>query len=448
MREELLSVGIDIGTSTTQLIFSKLIVENEASAFTVPRISIVDKEIIYRSDVYFTPLISNTEIDGRKIKEIIEEEYKKAGINKDDIQTGAVIITGETARKENANDVLHTLSGFAGDFVVATAGPDLESIIAGKGAGAHIYSKEHSTSVVNMDIGGGTSNLALFLRGEVKETGCLDVGGRLIKIKVTVENIKPVVNIMGSWLEESVGLRPKDEYFDYIVTNKSIALENEIKCISFSGGVADYIYYEGEIQDYFKYGDIGIILGQAIKNSDLCKKLKVVRSIETIRATVVGAGSHTTEISGSTITYTKDSFPIKNLPILKLSLEDESQGSYELETALKKKIEWFRLENDFQKIAIAINGKKNPSFKEIQEYAKGLVNGMKDLIEKEGQLIVVVENDMAKVLGQAIYSLLNFQKEIICIDGIKVENGDYIDLGTPIADGKVLPVVIKTLVFN
>ena len=60
MREELLSVGIDIGTSTTQLIFSKLIVENEASAFTVPRISIVDKEIIYRSDVYFTPLISNT----------------------------------------------------------------------------------------------------------------------------------------------------------------------------------------------------------------------------------------------------------------------------------------------------------------------------------------------------------------------------------------------------
>ncbi len=190
MREELLSVGIDIGTSTTQLIFSKLIVENEASAFTVPRISIVDKEIIYRSDVYFTPLISNTEIDGKKkIKEIIEEEYKKAGINKDDIQTGAVIITGETARKENANDVLHTLSGFAGDFVVATAGPDLESIIAGKGAGAHIYSKEHSTSVVNMDIGGGTSNLALFLRGEVKESGCLDVGGRLIKINPNTREI-------------------------------------------------------------------------------------------------------------------------------------------------------------------------------------------------------------------------------------------------------------------
>ncbi|MGL5085887.1 MAG: ethanolamine ammonia-lyase reactivating factor EutA, partial [Clostridium sp.] len=155
MREELLSVGIDIGTSTTQLVFSKLIIENIASNFTIPRISIVDKEIVYRSDIYFTPLISLTEIDAEGVKDIVDTEYKKSGINKADIKTGAVIITGETARKENANDVLHTLSGFAGDFVVATAGPDLESIISGKGAGAHIYSKEHSTSVVNIDIGGG-----------------------------------------------------------------------------------------------------------------------------------------------------------------------------------------------------------------------------------------------------------------------------------------------------
>jgi len=182
MREELLSVGIDIGTSTTQLVFSKLIIENIASNFSVPKVVIVDKEIIYRSEIYFTPLRSPTEIDGTKVREIIESEYKKAGIDKVNINTGAVIITGETARKENAKEVLETLSGFAGDFVVATAGPDLESIIAGKGAGAHVYSKEGRTGVVNIDIGGGTSNLALFDHGEVKDTGCLDVGGRLIKI--------------------------------------------------------------------------------------------------------------------------------------------------------------------------------------------------------------------------------------------------------------------------
>lgn len=477
MREELLSVGIDIGTSTTQLIFSKLIVENTASNFSVPRISIVDKDIIYKSEVYFTPLVSNNEINGQQIKEIVEKEYKKANIAKEDIHTGAVIITGETARKENANDVLHTLSGFAGDFVVATAGPDLESIISGKGAGAHIYSKEHSTNVVNIDIGGGTSNLASFKRGEVTDTGCLDIGGRLIKIDkiskkityispkiekiikdnnlnlqigtiATIENTKPVVDIMVDLLMESVGLKPQTELFDFIITNKNIKLDEEIKNISFSGGVADYIYYDGEIKDYFEYGDLGILLGQAIKNCEALKKVNVVKSLETIRATVVGAGSHTTEVSGSTITYTSEAFPIKNLPVLKLSLDEETGNATRIANAIRSKLNWFKLENDLQKVAIAMTGKKNPAFSDIQEYAKGFVDGMSEIIENDLPFIVIVENDMAKVLGQAIYALLNYGKDIVCLDSIKVENGDYIDIGKPIAEGKVLPVVIKTLVFN
>lgn len=477
MKEELLSIGIDIGTSTTQMVLSKLIIENTSSGFSVPRVSIVDKKIIYESNVYTTPLISNTQIDAEKIKEIVNLEYEKAGIKKEDIQTGAVIITGETARKDNANEVLHTLSGFAGDFVVATAGPDLESIISSKGAGVHIYSKEHLTSVVNIDVGGGTSNLAVFVMGDVKETGCLDIGGRLIKLnphnkeiiyiapkverlineknldikigyKATVEMLTPIVKEMVKYLEESVGIHPKDSLFDYVVTNKSIELNEEIKCISFSGGVADYIYCDEVISDYFKYSDIGIILGQEIKKSNLCKKLKLIKPMETIRATVVGAGSHTTEISGSTITYTQNKFPIKNVPVVKLSLDDESKDSNELTKVIKEKLNWFKLENDLQSMAIGIQGKRNPSFTDIEQYAKGIVNGLEEIIEKDFPLIVIVERDMAKVLGQAIYSLLNFKKDVVCLDGIKVENGDYIDIGKPISNGMVLPVVIKTLVFN
>lgn len=183
MSEDILSVGIDIGTSTTQLVFSKIIIENMASSFSIPRIVITDKKIIYKSDIYFTPLISQKEIDGVKVREIIEKEYKKAGIKLSEVNTGAVIITGETARKENAKEVLQNLSGLAGDFVVATAGPDLESIIAGKGAGAASLSKDKGRTVVNLDIGGGTTNLAVFKDGEVIDTGCLDIGGRLIKFK-------------------------------------------------------------------------------------------------------------------------------------------------------------------------------------------------------------------------------------------------------------------------
>ncbi|AKA68749.1 MULTISPECIES: ethanolamine ammonia-lyase reactivating factor EutA [Clostridium] len=476
MKEEILSVGIDIGTSTTQLIFSNITIENTASSFSVPRISIVDKKIVYRSDIYFTPLISQKEINGERVREIVKSEYEKAGVSKDDVRTGAVIITGETARKNNANYVIQKLSGFAGDFVVATAGPDLESIISGKGAGADRISKEENTVVVNLDIGGGTTNIAVFNRGELVEVGCLDIGGRLIKIdkssrKITyiAEKIKElcklkkieiqegeeaskdklsaVVDEMVKLLEESVGLRERSGFYERIITNKGLDLKKDIKCITFSGGVADYIYNEPD-GDIFKYGDIGILLGQAIKKSFLCEKLNLKKSQETIRATVVGAGSHTTDISGSTITYTEDKLPIKNLPILKLSSEDEKLEPKELTKIIKEKLNWFVLENEIQPVALALKAKKNPSFKEIEELSSVLIEGMAEIMKEDFPIIVVVENDIAKVLGQTIQNNLNFKKPVICIDAIKVQNGDYIDIGKPLADGKVVPVVIKTLVFN
>lgn len=488
MREELLSVGIDIGTSTTQLVFSKLLIENVASNFSVPKVVIVDKEIIYRSDIYFTPLLSPTEIDGMKVREIIEGEYNKAGINKSQIDTGAVIITGETARKENAKQVLETLSGFAGDFVVATAGPDLESIISGKGAGAHIFSKERRTGVVNIDIGGGTSNLAVFDHGEVVDTGCLDIGGRLIKIdqstgKITYlsekmkeliarkhlsidigtiaseQTLKPVIDTMVEALMQSVGLRPMDEAFSLFITHKegeegvtftcheTIAKRCPVSCITFSGGVADYIYRDEPVSNLFQYGDIGILLGQAIRNSMLCKELTVLQSVETIRATVVGAGTHTMEVSGSTITYTKDVFPIKNLPILKLNKEEE-QSKETIEQAIRTKMSWFKLDGVLQKVAIAFEGQRAPSFTLVSDYAKGILAGLQEVLERDLPIIILVEQDMAKVLGQSMYYQLGYKKDVICLDSIHVENGDYIDIGKPVAEGTVLPVVVKTLVFN
>ncbi|GCD08804.1 ethanolamine ammonia-lyase reactivating factor EutA [Clostridium tagluense] len=476
MREEILSVGIDIGTSTTQLVFSKLTIENLASSFAIPRISIVDKEVIYRSEIYFTPLKSQKEIDGEKVREIVEREYNSAGIATSDVITGAVIITGETARKQNANEVLQNLSGLAGDFVVATAGPDLESIISAKGAGADKISEDYDSTVVNLDVGGGTTNIAVFKEGKLLDTGCLDIGGRLIKIdkesgviiyiaekikelaelkhihieegvKPSLEALNIIVDEMVKLLEESVNIRSKSNFYERILTNKGIKKDIEVEYITFSGGVADYVY-KMDTEDMFKYGDIGVLLGVAISKSNLCTKLVVKRSIETIRATVVGAGSHTTNISGSTITYTEDKFPIKNLPILKLSEEEENSGYENMVKVIKEKLKWFTLENELQPVAIAIKGKLNPSFVEIQKLGETLMAGMEDILKSDFPTILVIENDIAKVLGQTLYRQLDFKKQVICIDTIKVENGDYIDIGKPLANGRVLPVIIKTLIFS
>ena len=177
MSEQLLSVGLDVGTTTTQLILSRLKVENKASSFAVPELTITDREILYRSPVFFTPLASEQLVNGDAIRELVAGQYTAAGIRREQVDTGAVIITGETSRKENAARVLAALSAFAGDFVVATAGPDLESVLAAKGAGAVALSRQESGKILHLDIGGGTANLALLEDGKLLQTGCMNVGG-------------------------------------------------------------------------------------------------------------------------------------------------------------------------------------------------------------------------------------------------------------------------------
>ncbi len=461
MEQELLSVGIDIGTSTTQLIFSKLIIKNIASSFNLPRVLITDKEIIYKSKIYFTPLLDNRTINCDDIKKIIIKEYENAGVSKEQIDTGAVIITGETARKENAQEVLQTLSSFAGDFVVATAGPDLESIISGKGAGACEYSKIHKKYVLNIDIGGGTSNYALFKDGEVIDTGCMNVGGRLIKLdgnqKITyispvissIENnlsvgdtlteqrAQQITDKMTRALMQGANLIPRDELFEHFLTNKGIAYDHNIECITFSGGVSDIIYNQN-YNNMFEYGDIGIFLGESILKSQLVTDYNLVKGEETIRATVVGAGSHTTEISGSTITYTNDVLPLKNIPVLKLTEDDEN----DFENALNTKLSWYKNESETENIALAFKMFKPPTFTNIQNYAVSILKSLKDL----NPIVIVTEKDVAKVLGQTLQS--KTETPVVCIDSVHLSNGDYIDIGKPVAGGMAVPVVVKTLVFN
>lgn len=75
--EEILSAGIDIGTSTTQLVFSRMILQNTGGFGRIPQIKVVSKEVIYESEIYFTPLSSREEIDGERVHEIIKRNMRR-----------------------------------------------------------------------------------------------------------------------------------------------------------------------------------------------------------------------------------------------------------------------------------------------------------------------------------------------------------------------------------
>ena len=474
----ILSVGIDVGTSTTQVVFSKLQMDNAGGYFSVPRVAIVDKEVVYKSEVYMTPLKTDVLIDTDALRDIVAGEFRKAGYRPEDTDSGAVIITGESARKENSDAVLKSLSDFAGDFVVSAAGPDMESLIAGKGSGAWQYSMDHHCRVANLDIGGGTTNVVLFEDGETLARGCLDIGGRLICMNPQgiITKVSPAAAVMAQAAGVSVSVGDRcDELKLTAVTRQMAAALNaylgvgtkdidailrqiktpgssdfpvpeKVQAVFFSGGVADLIYHESA--DTWAYGDIGVLLGRAIRESRLFTDFQKMEPGETIRATVVGAGTYTTTISGSTITYSDDIFPLKNIPVIKLDEElQEACFAGETEPVIRR-IQWVLGQNDEEHFILAMPGTRNPGYMEMKRAAASIRQIM-DRVQPPGEpILLVIESDIAKAMGQMIRQQPDLKRQVVAIDSIHVEDGEYVDMGKPMMNGMVIPVVVKTLIFG
>jgi ethanolamine utilization protein EutA len=471
MRQELISVGIDVGTSTTHVIFSRLVMA-DSGGFSVPRADIVSREILYRGEIRETPLVSPEEIDAPALTAIVAGEFERAGFGRRQVDTGAVIITGESARKENARPVLEGLSAFAGDFVVSTAGPDLEAIISGRGSGAADWSLRNSAAAVNLDIGGGTTNIACFAAGEAESAGSLDIGGRLVRVRDgRISRVSPPAMKVADWkgiplregdaageaslgalciamaevLEMALDLRPAEPILEQLRTPGSSPFK--IRCppdASFlSGGVADAVYGGGE--EPFAYGDIGVLLGRSIKRSAVCTGLPLRRGGETIRATVVGAGNYTVSLSGSTIFYRGPVFPRRNLPVLRLSPREEAACFKGDDGPLSERIRWFLAQHDAEELALAMTGRRNPGFEELGLLADVIVRAAAAL-PQSSPLVVITEEDMAKALGQFIASRSG--RPAAVLDSLRLKDHVYIDLGPPVMDGIAAPVVIKTLIFG
>lgn len=442
MSETLLSVGLDVGTTSTQMVVSRLLVENRSSAFTVPELDITQRELVYKSPVYFTPLLDERRMDAQALRAIVEQEYRAAGIRREDVNTGALIVTGETSRKENAAAVLEALADFAGDFVVAAAGPDLESVLAAKGAGAVSWSEQTGKTVLHMDIGGGTSNLALIRQGKIEATGCLNVGGRLIKTEngkityispvlngiwqgnvgeiLTKERAQELAGLLAAALEMAAGTRPSDGLLEHLTTREAqrklpLNEPGEELVLSFSGGVADCIDREIPWQEF---GDLGPLLGQAIRASALCRGQYRLGS-QTIRATVIGAGCHSAQLSGSTVFCQNETLPMKNVPVI---TRTEQRGDFD------------------GPVFLALPGLVSPSYRQVTELARELAERW------PGGINLCLEQDMAKALGQALALRLGKEAKILCIDRIRVSEGSFLDVGAPI--GPVFPVVVKTLILQ
>ena len=315
--ESMLSAGIDIGTTTTHLVISRIGIGVTEGFGTVPSVHITSKKVLFKSDVVFTPLLPDGKIDARAVTAIIKEQYKKAGVTPDELKCGAVIVTGESACRENASEVISSVSEFAGDFIAAQAGSELESYLSGKGAGADVISENEGKCTANVDIGGGTTNISVFVNGSCVETCCLNIGGRLVRksnddgvfisssllnlcranginIKSfddadSINSIHKLCSILASKIKEALGFCKEKTIETELITDSLLSGKYIPEIVTFSGGVSECM--QEKTDNSFKYGDIGVILADEIRNDTETYPCKVITELDNpIRATVIGAG--------------------------------------------------------------------------------------------------------------------------------------------------------------
>ncbi|MGB6406647.1 MAG: ethanolamine ammonia-lyase reactivating factor EutA [Planococcus donghaensis] len=472
--EKIISAGIDIGTSTTKLVISEFSLTNVAGSTHVPRIEIVDKQILYKSPIFSTPLKDHVTIDVAAVVSIVKAEYDKAGIVPSQVETGAVIITGETATKNNAREMIDYLSDEAGEFLVATAGPDLEGIIAAKGSGAYEYSGDNDNVIANIDVGGGTANIAVYKAKELIGTCTLHIGGRLLEFeRGKVSSISPPIQklLAAHNRQLHIGDDAQSPTVDFVLgfmadylnailtrkaTNNEAALllghlpnwQEDIDVISFSGGISECMYEHESLQHaQASYDDIGIQLAKALQANQDLQQFTWIEPIETVRATVLGAGTQTTEISGATIQVSPSDLPMKNVPVYNFSFEQDFQtGTDSLEKKITEAINMFDAYHEGQNFALYISELPHMSFRAVQKLADDIRQMMERRPNPDLPIVLILQTDHARVLGQTLMAM-NVRQSVICIDQINVEHGDYIDIGRMLESG-VVPVVVKTLTFH
>ena len=472
----LTSVGIDIGSAGTQVIFSKVHLRRLSEDLT-SRYYVVARETLFRSPVALTPYQSEERIDDGQLRAIIGEAYTSAGIEAKDIDTGVVILTGEALRRENAQAIAGLLAEQGGDFVCATAGHHMEAMLAGYGSGAARVSSDQSKRILNIDIGGGTTKLALVENGRVAATAAIHIGGRL---QVTDEQglivrldpagqhhaaqagfrwnkgdraapaeLDRIADYMADALVAAIRMRPLPPPLKALYLTEPIAELGQIDGIMISGGVGEYVYAR-EDRDF---DDMGRRLGQALRKRLDAGALPwpLLPAGECIRATALGASEYSVQLSGNTSTITDPGalLPRRNLQVLQPPyVSDEAINADKLAAAIRSHFTAFDLSEGQSEVALALRWRGAPSHERIFAFAQGIVRGMANTVAQQKPLYIMLDGDVAQTLGAVLREELDVRSEILCIDGVVLWDFDYIDLGRIRFPSMTVPVTIKSLVFS
>ncbi len=468
-KTSLVSVGVDIGSSTSHLVFSRLRMEQRDDRYVV-----AERQVIYDSDIFLTPYTDQQTIDSDRLGDYIAGQYRSAQLRPDEVDTGALILTGLAVRRQNARAIGELFAVETGKFVSVSAGDQMEAAMAAYGSGAVVNSKDVGVVVMNVDIGGGTTKIAICDKGEIVGLTAVDIGARLIAFDeggtvtrleegglffakeaglnlalgdtITTENCEAIAERMADRLEEIIALRVPSAKTEALHRLAPISWRGEIDALTFSGGVSEFIYEYEENE----FGDLGPYLGRAIYQRVENAGYRVMPPVENIRATVVGASQYTIQLSGTTIMVSDEALlPLRNIPVIKpgFSFDQQDIDQNDIANAIANALRRLDQSDAGQPVALCFDWLGSASYQRIDAFLCGVAAGLRKHIEKGHPLVMVCEGDIGKVFGIHAEEEIELGVPIVSIDGIALEEFDYIDIGGMMIASGAVPVVIKSLVF-
>lgn len=465
---ELVSVGIDIGTTTSHLMFSRLLARRKGDEYS-SSFKIDEREVVYESPVALTPYADSKTIDTAELDAFIQQSFEKAGYTRDDVDTGAVIITGEASRKENAEAIAELFAEQAGRFVCATAGASLEALMSAHGSGAVDYSVNENEDVLHIDIGGGTTKVALVSGGFVEETASINVGARLIAVDdddsitrledsaIRVADDLGVELSKGDELPEEKRSRIGERFSEFIfelISGKLSPVAQELMVteipdfsalkfdvLTFAGGGSEYVYERDA--DY--YNDLGPELGEGIRK-EIDRRGQKVAELETgIRATAIGSTQHSVQVSGSTITVTDtDTLPLRNVPMVPF-VANHHDDPETLAQTVNEKLDLYNIGQIDGPFAFGFHAHGHPTADFLEMISEAVIDGWVRFGD-DHPLILIFESDMAMNAGRYVADRID--QPVIAIDGTELDQFGYVDIGEPLSDTNAVPLTVKSLLFE
>jgi ethanolamine utilization protein EutA len=468
----LTSVGIDIGSAGTQVIFSRLHMRRLGEDLS-SRYFVVKRETLYESPVALTPYVDEVRIDEQAIGVIIDQAYAQARLHPDNVDTGSVILTGEALRRENARAIGDLLAELGGEFVCATAGHHMEAMLAAYGSGAARVSHDRDCHVLNIDIGGGTTKLALIQHGRVAATAAIHIGGRLLVVneRGVITRLDPAgaalarragfewalgaapsaaeLDRLAAWMADALCAAVVEQQHPDLYLTETLGALQGIDGVVFSGGVGEYVYRR-ESRDF---GDLGRRLGFALRRRLDSGRMPwpLLPPGECIRATAFGASEYSVQLSGNTVYVSQpgELLPRKNLQVLQppVSLRDDIDAE-RLAAAIAAHFQAFDVVEGDAEVALAFRWHGAPSYERVAAFARGITLALKRTLEQRRPVYLILDGDLAQTVGAILKEDWGLDSEVLVLDGIALRDFDYVDLGRIRMPSRTVPVTIKSLVFS